>query len=276
MSDERRYSEAELRAIIERAAKRQESARRAQDASEDGLTLAELQQIGAASGIDPDHIASAASELAHATPAAQPATLAGMPTALRQSRFIPAEVSDEAWARIVAELRSTFDASGVAGEVGRTREWTTQVRRKTGGAVHVVLEPVEGGTHVTVEQSWRGSVWTFTGVSGVYAFVALLLSALALGGVLDSGEAFIPVMFAVFALVMFGGSQIGTRLYARRQDERFERALDRIELIARGAAPETAAPHAVAERETGGRIDLDVLPDEAEAEPPITRRRTRS
>ena len=276
MSDERRYSEAELRSIIGRAAERQEAVRRAQAAGEDGLTLDELQEIGAASGIDPAHIAAAAKELARPTTAPKPGTLVGMPTALRQSRFLPHPVTDAEWAKIVAELRDTFDASGVAGEVGDTREWMTQVRRKSGGAIHFTLEPVEGGTHVTVEQSWRGSAWAFTGVSGGYAFTALTLGMLFLVGALDSGSAFVPVMFAVLALMMFGGAQIGTRLYAQRQEKRFEHALDRIELIARDPVRQPDTPHAHTDAEMSSRIDLDAVTDVPEETRAVPRNRTRS
>ena len=271
MSDERRYTEAELRAIIERAAKRQEAARRAEEASEGGLTLEELQQIGAASGIDPGHIASAAKEVSLSATASpdKPDTLAGMPTALRQSRFIPAEVSDEGWARIVSELRDTFDSSGTAGEIGRTREWTSQVRSKNGGAVHFVLEPAAGGTLVTVEQSWRGSAWAFTGLSIGYTFAALVVGLLAVSGAIDGDAGFVPVMFAALALLMFGGSQVGMRLYASRQEKRFERALDRIELIARDDRAGVLSP-----AQGAPRLDLDALPDEAVAAAPRTRTRS--
>ena len=275
MSDERRYSEAELRSIIERAAERQEAVRRAQAAGADGLTLGELQEIGAASGIDPVHIAAAANELARPTSSPKPDTLVGMPTALRQSRFVPHAITDAEWAKIVAELRDTFDESGVAGEVGDTREWMTQVRRKSGGAIHFTLEPVEGGTHVTVEQSWRGSAWAFTGVSGGYGFAALVLGTLLATGALGASNILMPVLFAIFALVMFGGAQIGTRLYAARQEKRFERALDRIELIARDTAFERAAPPAVGQH-AERRIDLDAVPDDVETEPVAARNRTRS
>src|SRR5690606_34000637 len=68
MPADRRYTEAELHAIFERAAKRQEEARRAEAASHGGLTLAELQEIGEASGIDPAHVAAAAAELSAPKP----------------------------------------------------------------------------------------------------------------------------------------------------------------------------------------------------------------
>ena len=270
MSDERRYSEAELRAIIERAAQRQESSRRAQEASEDGLTLAELQQVGAASGIDPAHIATAAAELANPETATKPATLMGIPGVVRRTRFIASRVSDPEWERIVSELRREFDSSGIPSEVGRVREWTTQVRRKSSAAVRVALEPVEGGTEVVIEQTLRRSALPFTLLSAGYLLVALILSVLALNGTFGEAGAFAPALFfASFAALMFGGSQVGFRLHARRQDERFERALDRIELIARdGAVTEPMA-------EAAPPLDLDALPDEEPAQA-ATRSRTRS
>ena len=93
MNDERRYSEAELHAIFERAAKRQEEARHAEAASRGQLTLAELQEIGEASGIDPAHVAAAARELASPVPAEK--RVLGFPAEVRRTRLITGPVTDE-------------------------------------------------------------------------------------------------------------------------------------------------------------------------------------
>lgn len=288
MSDKRRYSEAELRTIFERAAERQEEARRAEAASAGELTLAELQEIGAASGIDPDHVAAAAAELNRPAPPAK--QLLGTPVEVRRSRFIPGPVTDEAWEQMVAELRRIFDQPGMAGEVGRVREWTTQARRRHGSAVHVALEPVEGGARVTIEQSMRGSALGLAIVSAVYAAVALLFGVLLATGVVDPSVALLPALFAAFAVLMFGGSRIGFRLYAKRQEGRFEHALDRLDLLARDAGTEeagttstarNAAPEPEAAPDASAapperRLDLDRLPDEPEGTNAAERHRTRS
>ena len=64
MSD-RRYTKDEIKAIFEEAANAQETARRTSQQDE-GLTLEELQAIGAESGITPEFIARAAARLGRA------------------------------------------------------------------------------------------------------------------------------------------------------------------------------------------------------------------
>lgn len=284
MNDERRYSEAELHAIFERAAERQEEARHAEAASRGQLTLAELQQIGADSGIDPAHVAAAAAELNRPSPPAK--RMLGFPAEVRRTRFIPGPVTDEAWEQMVAELRRTFDQPGVAGEVGRVREWTTQVHRRRGAAVRVSLDPVEGGTRVTIEQTLRSSALPFVIMSAAYAGMTLFLGTLLATGVFEPGEGFVVVLFAALAVLMFGGSRIGFGLYAKRQNERFDHALDRLDLIARDANPRDAQPEPARTADAGettkappeaeGRIDLDSLPDESGSARPAGRNRTRS
>ncbi len=275
MNDERRYSQAELRAIFERAAERQEAASRAEAASAGELTLGELQEIGAASGIDPAHIAAAVRELAMPTPVTK--GVLGYPTEVRRTRFVPHAISDEAWEQMVAELRRTFHQPGMAGGVGRVREWTTQARRRHGAAVHVMLEPEAGGTRITVEQSLRGSSLGFIIAGGAYAVMALLFGIFLATGIFESSDAFVPVMFAALAVVMFGGSRLGFGLYADRQEKRFEHALDRLDLIARDAETTPAAAlSAPAAPQESGRIDLDSLPENEDEQARSGRSRTRS
>ena len=75
-------------------------------------------------------------------------------------------------------------------------------------------------------------------------------------GAADNPPIGVALLFLLVAALVFSGAQIGTRIYASRQREKFDRALDRIELVAREAQPE------VLEREfSRARIDLDALSD---------------
>lgn len=276
MSDERRYSEAELHAIFERAAKRQEEARRAEAASQGELTLAELQEIGAASGIDPAHVAAAAAELARGKQAGVSGRREGWPRQVLAERWLPGPVSDEAWEAMVEALRRDLRKPGVAGQVGRTREWTTM---SSGGRhpdvpISVTLRPEGDRTRLAIMQSWEEYTRAPLIAGAVLSFMTLLL-----GGVFaftEPAALLMPVFFAALAVLIFGAGPPAARAMARRQEAKFERILDRIDLIARDGAPAAPPANAVAEPVRGGRLDLDALPDPAEDPAPPARSRTRS
>ena len=262
-----RYTEEQIRAIFERAAQRQAAAGRADESARDSLTLEELQEIGAASGIDPVHVAAAASEVVAG--AHERESFLGMPVVTRRTRHVAGPVTDAAWERMVAALRRQFGNAGIAGEVGRQREWTTAPSgRRHSAPVRVEVTPEGGGSRVTIEQTLRRTALPLAFVSAAYSAVALLFGVLLAAGALGSDGAFVPAMFAVMALLMFCGAQVGFRLYARRQEARFEAALDRLELAAHEGMPTAATSDAAAlpTPMTRPTLDFDALP-EPEQEP---------
>lgn len=281
MNDERRYSEAELHAIFERAAKRQEEASRAEAASHGHLTLRELQEIGGASGIDPAHIAAAAAELAVAAPAKPAHTFLGAPTEVERTRVFPGPVSDEAWARMVAEVRRTFDDDGSIGQIGQMREWTAvkRVTTHSGTAMRLALEPLgDGRTRATLRQSVRETTRGFTIASAINAAMALLF--LALGFAADPELFIVALLMGGMALAFAGGTRGWLGYWSGRQEEKFDGVLDRLDLIARDAAtarPRTAPSLDVTlPRDAEPRLDLDALPDAEEGTASAERTRTRS
>ena len=276
MSTGRRYTEHEIHALFERAAERQEQARRAESASEGGLTLEELQRIGRETGIAPEHIAEAALDLA-AVPTRPAGTVLGVPVEIRRARTMAAPVTDEAWEQMVADLRKTFKQAGVAGRVGRVREWATTTEENR-MPVRVSVAPEDGGGHVTIEQSMRSSALGLTAAAATFAVVALLFGVLFAITDLEPVMMVMTAVFAATALLMFGGSRIGFGMYADRQTERFEHALDRFDLIARDATPvtEPPAPMPESEPEYAPRLDLDDRPEAEVKSARSGRSRTRS
>ena len=107
--------------------------------------------------------------------------------------------------------------------------------------------------------------------AGLYLVVALaigLVSVLATGG--DKPPIGVAIMFLMMAGVFFGGAQIGTCVHAKRQRGKFERALDRIELVAREsqhlmpereASPATPSSKPAVQESRTPEIDLDALPE---------------
>ena len=278
MTTERRYSEVELHAIFERAAKRQEEAQRAEAASRGALTLAELQEIGAASGIDPAHVAAAAAEL-NTSPPKDVHTFLGAPTEVERRRVIPSHVSDDEWARMVAEIRRTFDDDGSIGQIGPMREWTAVKRttNSTGTAMRLTLEPAEtGGTRLTLRKSVRETTRGFGIASIINGAMGAFFAILALAG--TDPEIWIPaVMLIAMAFAFAGVTRAWLGYWGTKQEDTFDSLLDRLELIARTTEPETPrAPETASPDRTAHQIDLDALPDAEEDTPPSERTRTRS
>lgn len=285
MSTQRRYSDDEVHAIFERAAVRQEEAAQAEDASRAGLSLEELQEIGAEAGIDPAHIALAARELAVRRPVVQSeadASFLGIPTRIGTSRLIRGHVSDEEWEEIVPELRGIFGRDGISGEIGKIREWTVSSSfGKSDRPVKVTLKPQGDDTLVTINQEMRGQAIGLSIGAAVYVVVATIIGLLSvLGTGTDGAPIGVAIMFLAMAVLFFAGSQIGTRVHAKRQRARFDQALDRIELVAREVERATSAHselEAITDRSSvesrTPQIDLDALP---EAEDIVVRRESSS
>jgi len=276
---EQRFSEEQMRAVFARAAERQ---RRADERSvPHGLSLAEMQEVAAASGMDPAHIAAAVAELAAAPEPRK--TFAGAPVEVTRVRHLDGPVADEAWARIVHEMRKANRDDGIAGQLGRTREWTTLP--SSNGAkttrTRIALEPDGDGPRVVLHRSVRDMAKGFTIGGSVTAFQALIFTAIALFAASEPGM-WIPALFLLTLSTFFlGGTQVGARIWARRQEEQFERMLDRIELIVRDDHAEreaAGAPVRHADPAPAGRLDpflLDDL-DVEQGEPERARRPTRS
>ena len=140
MDENRRYSESEIAEIFERATARaaQEPAVRS-PLSGDGLTLGELQEIGREVGISSDLITKAALTL-HDTGSVALRTreFLGTPIGVSRTVHLPRRLTEEEWARLVVDLRDTFDARGHIREEGRFRQWTN-------GNLQALLEPTESG-----------------------------------------------------------------------------------------------------------------------------------
>jgi hypothetical protein len=274
MSRGRRYTEQEIRTLFERAAERQEQARRAEAASEAGLSLDELQRIGKSAGIDPEHVAAAAGDLEGADPARAADVRWGVPAEVRQTRLLSGLVSDEAWEQMVAELRHTYGEAGVAGQVGRVREWRSASGSEK-DAVHVTITPEGGGSRIAVAQRMENQQNEVReGVVAITAMVIALAILLFVGDFPAHYPWMIPLGIGGLGYGGFGGYWLWLRRHARRQEEEFRALADRLELISRKAASDEGAQRA--ELVETSRIDLDAVPDASAGRSAPSRNRTRS
>lgn len=196
MSPERRYNEKEIDEIFRDAAKSQEAAQRQLSHSE-GLTLAELQQIGEEAGITAEFIARSAAGVDQ-TDFPQPQTrFLGLPISVARTIDLPGPLSDEAWDRLVVGLRETFGANGQVRSDGSLREWKN-------GNLRALVEPTDSGHRLRL-QTLKGSAQTgLIGGLALLAFGIISLTILMAKGDIVFAEILLPMLFCVAGLGVSG------------------------------------------------------------------------
>ena len=248
------FSPEAARTIFRRAAEHQEMARAALEANANGLSLADLQSIGAEAGIDPAYIAAAAAELQ--TDDAEedvPWWYAGSPT-IEAEAVVPGAITDgPVWAAMVQELRDTFGTGGVATQIGDTLEWSFEPPMG-GASTRVTATPEPHGTRIRITRSKLSSARLGAVMGGTFG-----ISGLAVGGLIFTfkgfdvvGLLFMVVLMALGAAIM-GLSIPMYRAAVRREQEQFDALMDRLELIALKANAQSAQPEAQTS-ESNGRL----------------------
>ncbi|MEL6614757.1 MAG: hypothetical protein AAFQ43_03415, partial [Bacteroidota bacterium] len=233
---ERRFTEEEVRRVFAAVAERQSSAR----ADETGLSLAEMQEAAAASGLDPALVAAVAAEMVGGGDPDEIPEFLGAPLAVRKTRVLPLRLDDETWTRVVTELRRAYDTPGTPTELGTQREWTSG--GVSGSPVHLVAVPNGSATVVTLEQTIakdsKGAGW----VVPISVILTTLMAAFFyfVGG-LEAKIWLLPVLVGALTSLIVALLWVMWRSWARRTDTEFDRVLDRIELAALDAARASGA-----------------------------------
>lgn len=164
---ERRYTEEEVAQIIQRAAERQQT--KPQLAPAEGLTLAELQEIGREVGISPELVRDAANSV-DTPPQRGSKRWLGLPIGVSRTIELDRRLSESEWERLVVDLRETFDARGTVRSDGNFKQWTN-------GNLQALVEPVGNGDRVrlrTIKGNMRNVIRggvAMLGGSGVLAFI---------------------------------------------------------------------------------------------------------
>lgn len=231
---DRRFTEAEVASIFERAT---ESAPRAQRqlGSGEGMTLAELQSIGREVGIAPDAIARAALTLGQgAQPVAR--TLLGIPIGVGRTVELGRRLTDDEWERIVVDLRETFDARGTVKQDGSLRQWTN-------GNLQALLEPTPTGHRIRLRTVKReASTLMLTGLGLFGAGATLITAAVLRGAVGDIGMLSSLSFLATSGAVMFGFNALRLPAWARLRQQQMDGVAERVAVIA--ASPPADEPPA--------------------------------
>jgi hypothetical protein len=171
---DRRFNEEEVAAIFKQATEAQQPPQR-QLPSGEGLTLAELQEIGRQVGIAPELVVQAAASLSRVgSPTSR--RLLGLPIGVGRTIELDRKLSEDEWERLVVDLRETFDARGTARQEGSFRQWTN-------GNLQVLLEPTANGDRIrflTVNgaaRAWMMGARVTLGVATVAAIAAMVGAA---------------------------------------------------------------------------------------------------
>jgi hypothetical protein len=214
----RRYDEAEAQEIF-RLATSPSSGDQLLPRSVDGLSLAELQEIGASAGIDPAHVAGAAARLDGRAIAGPVQRSLGLPISVERVVALPRAVTDSDWGRLVSECRSTFGAHGRIETSGRLRDWSH-------GGLHVSIEPTADGELLRLrELSARAEALGF--VSVVAGSMGVLFSgAIALTGQPAKALVFASV-FGSVALVAYVTNRLRLPRWARDRERQLDAIAER-------------------------------------------------
>jgi hypothetical protein len=188
---ERKYREDEVREIFQLAT-RQPVRDAATKPTVDGLTIAEMQNIGIEVGLDPDQVSRAVAAY-EARPAKPARKSLGMPVEVGHVVSLPRPMTDLEWEQLVTELRTTFHAKGKISVHGNLREWSN-------GNLHATVEPAADG--------YRLRMGTFKGdASGINA---LGITTLAAGGIVTASLAATGELAGAFIVpIIFGSTGIG-------------------------------------------------------------------
>ena len=220
---DRRYSEEEVAKIFERAAEAQQSGRR-QLASGDGMTLAELQEIGREVGIPAELVAQAASRLDQ-VPASPAPRILGIPVGVGQTVEIGRKLSDAEWEQLVVDLRETFQARGHIRYDGPFRQWTN-------GNLQALLEPTPTGHRLSLRTVQGRAQVLVRGGAFTTAIGVVVTVVAAMAGNLDAGALAGPAFLGMVGLGMMGSGLLTVPAWARLRRRQIEGVITR--LLARG------------------------------------------
>lgn len=217
---ERRYDDDEVAEILARATQApaggEDRAPGSTVSRRDGLTLSDLEEIGAEVGISPARIAEAAYGLDHRVEAPAPQTLLGAPRSVSRIVPIAGPIDDAQWDRLVAELRGTFRATGKVTVHGALRSWTN-------GNLQVHVEPGDDGWRVRM-RTLKGDAGPLASVGGFLSLFGAFFLVLSLVGGVEVRQ-----LLVALAFLAGGGWQLASvrASLPRWADERAEQ-MDRI------------------------------------------------
>lgn len=217
---DRRYDDDEVAAIFLKAAEGPQTPP-LQAARDDGMTLAELQDIGREVGIAPEAVARAARSL-EIRPQAGARTFLGLPIGVERTIALDRRLTEGEWERLVVELREVFNARGSVISSGSFRQWTN-------GNLQALLEPTANGHRLrlsTMKGSARASMAVGAAMLGLSLFMWIAAAAAGrLGGAVPE-----IVMFSLFGVGIVANGALRLPGWARLRGSQMEQITTRLAL----------------------------------------------
>ncbi len=121
--DERRFTDQEVREILQKAVKKSPPGRKGSLVRSEGLSLVELQSIAEEAGLDPARIETAAREVALKR-SNRPGHLLGAPLVTNVERRVDGEFAPEDTPEILSVIRRTMGQQGDIAEIYGSLEWS--------------------------------------------------------------------------------------------------------------------------------------------------------
>ena len=229
MAEHRRYRDEEVREIFDLAVRGKTAGSPAPVHDVDGLTLGEIQSIGAEVGLAPDAVAHAAAALDDRASRQPRRTSFGMP--ISASRVVPPSrpLTDDEWTRLVADLRMTFNARGTAREQAGIREWSN-------GNLHACIEPAGQGYRLRMS-TVKGDAAGFNalGLTGLAA-AAATFGSLSLSGEL-ADAVIVSAIFAVSGIGALIANRVRLPRWAKERETQMESIARRLDEITSAPSP---------------------------------------
>lgn len=218
MSTKRRYHDAEVEEIFALATETADASPLALP-SNDGLTLEDLQEVGAQVGLPPERIAAAASAIDVRGETLPQRKHLGQPLSVGRVIDLPRAATDREWELLVAELRATFDAKGEVTSHGGLREWSN-------GNLHAFHEPTDDGHRLRMT-TFREVAFSLTAMGGMFLLMALIMFvAMASKGKLGL-ELVLPMAFATAGVGALASNMLQLPRWAREREQQMEHIAQR-------------------------------------------------
>ena len=220
---ERRYSDAEVAEIFERAAEAQHTSQPALPSAQ-GMTLSQIQEIGREAGFAPEHLIYAAKAI-ELTPQKSERRFLGLPIGVGLTVDLGRRLSDSEWDKLVVDLRETFDAKGVLKQEGSFRSWTN-------GNLQAMLEPTETGQRLrirTVKGDARGMIMGGLAMFGMGVVTAG--AAIAGGATGDAGMMTALGSLAAIGTAMFTAGGLRLPAWAKLRRRQMTQIAERVTAV---------------------------------------------
>jgi len=226
---ERRFTEAEVAAIIDRATKWKEPGPQPVPSGA-GLTLDQLQEIGRDIGIAPNVIAGAADVVKDGGTTVIWRFL-GLPMRVERNVKLRRHFSEDEWEQVVADLREIFNAAGVLEEDGSLRQWSN-------GNLQVVLE-ANAITQLIRLRTFKANALVLIGAGlGICgAAGAALVATLFNKAATDTTLVIILALMVATGATLVGVTSLILGPWARRRHEQMSEVAARVIALDRSQPP---------------------------------------